>query len=157
MAVQSDSAECVRLLVAAHADLEEKSRDDAVANQMTALCNAAAYGKVHGARALLDLKAQANFSGDGVTPLMLATHKCHPAVVELLVQYRADIDRTISMEHVTGGKTLMRAVDLGKSQLNGVINAREQAARRASPTSPIATRRSAAFRSASICSSGLRR
>ena len=39
MAVQSDSAECVRLLVAAHADLEEKSRDDAVANQMTALCN----------------------------------------------------------------------------------------------------------------------
>ena len=133
MAVQSDSAECVRLLVAAHADLEEKSRDDAVANQMTALCNAAAYGKVHGARALLDLKAQANFSGDGVTPLMLATHKCHPDVVELLVQYRADIDRTISMEHVTGGKTLMRAVDLGKSQLNGVINAREQAAREGQP------------------------
>ena len=43
---------------------------------------------------------------------MLATHKCHPDVVELLVQYRADIDRTISMEHVTGGKTLMRAVHL---------------------------------------------
>ena len=138
MAVQSDSAECVRLLVAAHADLEEKSRDDAVANQMTALCNAAAYGKVHGARALLDLKAQANFSGDGVTPLMLATHKCHPAVVELLIQYRVDIDRTISMEHVTGGKTLMRAVDL--EQISA--QRRDQRARAGGEGGPAQPRRS---------------
>ena len=65
MAVQSDSAECVRLLVAAHADLEEKSRDDAVANQMTALCNAAAYGKVHGARFF---HASASLQRDAVGP-----------------------------------------------------------------------------------------